>query len=118
MFSFQALKKIGHDKLILLLCVAVFLSYLPEAGEYSCFFVYLRLVSISVNKPTRNSTLRFNDETNEKKLFISTKKNNSRIYDNVKFIVFMIWLCRYMKVIMVSDKTSKVKVFYYSVKIF
>lgn len=39
-----ALKKLGHDKLILLLCVAVLLSYLPEAGEYSCFFVYLRLV--------------------------------------------------------------------------
>ncbi|KAL5016535.1 hypothetical protein ScPMuIL_006124 [Solemya velum] len=41
---FGALKKIGQDHLILLLCVTVFLSYLPEAGEYSCFFVYLRLV--------------------------------------------------------------------------
>ncbi|XP_064604210.1 hippocampus abundant transcript 1 protein-like isoform X2 [Liolophura sinensis] len=41
---FGALKKIGQDQLILLLCVTVFLSYLPEAGEYSCFFVYLRLV--------------------------------------------------------------------------
>ena len=38
------MKKLGHDKLILMLCVAVFLSYLPEAGEYSCFFIYLRLV--------------------------------------------------------------------------
>lgn len=28
----------------MMLCVAVFLSYLPEAGQYSCFFVYLRLV--------------------------------------------------------------------------
>ncbi|CAG2123290.1 unnamed protein product, partial [Medioppia subpectinata] len=27
-----------------MLCLAVFLSYLPEAGQYSCFFVYLRLV--------------------------------------------------------------------------
>jgi len=27
-----------------MLCVTVFLSYLPEAGEYSSFFVYLRLV--------------------------------------------------------------------------
>ena len=27
-----------------MLCVTVFLSYLPEAGQYSCFFVYLRLV--------------------------------------------------------------------------
>ncbi|KAK3089806.1 hypothetical protein FSP39_006678 [Pinctada imbricata] len=41
---FGALRKIGHDKLILLLCITVFLSYLPEAGEYSCFFVYLRLI--------------------------------------------------------------------------
>ncbi|XP_050400534.1 hippocampus abundant transcript 1 protein isoform X1 [Patella vulgata] len=41
---FGSLKKIGQDNLILLLCIAVFLSYLPEAGEYSCFFVYLRLV--------------------------------------------------------------------------
>ncbi|CAH1772781.1 unnamed protein product [Owenia fusiformis] len=41
---FGALRKIGQDHLILMLCVTVFLSYLPEAGEYSCFFVYLRLV--------------------------------------------------------------------------
>ncbi|KAF6030366.1 hypothetical protein EB796_011351 [Bugula neritina] len=41
---FGALKKLGHDKLILLLCFTVLLSYLPEAGEYSCFFVYLKLV--------------------------------------------------------------------------
>ena len=41
---FGALRKIGQDHLILMLCVAVFLSYLPEAGEYSSFFVYLRLV--------------------------------------------------------------------------
>eukprot|EP00095_Tigriopus_kingsejongensis_P008958 snap_masked-scaffold334_size202906-processed-gene-0.7 protein:Tk08958 transcript:snap_masked-scaffold334_size202906-processed-gene-0.7-mRNA-1 annotation:"hippocampus abundant transcript 1 protein" len=41
---FGALKKIWKDKTILMLCVTVFLSYLPEAGQYSCFFVYLRLV--------------------------------------------------------------------------
>nr|CAG4640716.1 EOG090X033O [Eulimnadia texana] len=41
---FAALKKVGKDKTILMLCVTVFLSYLPEAGQYSCFFVYLRLV--------------------------------------------------------------------------
>lgn len=40
---FGALRKIGQDRLILMLCMTVFLSYLPEAGEYSCFFVYLRL---------------------------------------------------------------------------
>lgn len=42
----QALKKVGKDRTILMLCVTVFLSYLPEAGQYSCFFVYLQLVSI------------------------------------------------------------------------
>jgi len=41
---FASLKRIGKDHLILMLCVTVFLSYLPEAGEYSSFFVYLRLV--------------------------------------------------------------------------
>jgi hypothetical protein len=30
-----------------MLCVTVFLSYLPEAGQYSCIFVYLKLVSFS-----------------------------------------------------------------------
>ena len=44
----QALRKIGQDRLILMLCMTVFLSYLPEAGEYSCFFVYLRLVSTAI----------------------------------------------------------------------
>ncbi|XP_067677750.1 hippocampus abundant transcript 1 protein-like isoform X2 [Haliotis asinina] len=39
---FGSLRKVGQDNLIMLLCVTVFLSYLPEAGEYSCFFVYLR----------------------------------------------------------------------------
>ncbi|GFR62927.1 hippocampus abundant transcript 1 protein [Elysia marginata] len=43
---FGALKKVGQDLLILLLCVTVFLSYLPEAGEYSSIFVYLRLTLI------------------------------------------------------------------------
>ena len=41
---FAALRKMWKDKTILMLCVTVFLSYLPEAGQYSCFFVYLRLV--------------------------------------------------------------------------
>ncbi|RWS03485.1 hippocampus abundant transcript 1 protein-like protein, partial [Dinothrombium tinctorium] len=41
---FASLKKVGKDRMILMLCIAVFLSYLPEAGQYSCFFVYLRLV--------------------------------------------------------------------------
>ena len=27
-----------------MISLVTFLSYLPEAGQYSCFFVYLRLV--------------------------------------------------------------------------
>merc|ERR1719319_2185426 len=41
---FLSLKKMWKDSTILMLCITVFLSYLPEAGQYSCFFVYLRLV--------------------------------------------------------------------------
>lgn len=41
---FAALRKVGADRTVLMLCVAVFLSYLPEAGQYSCIFVYLKLV--------------------------------------------------------------------------
>lgn len=41
---FSALRKVGKDNTILMLCVTVFLSYLPEAGQYSCIFVYLKLV--------------------------------------------------------------------------
>lgn len=33
---FAALRKAGLDHTILMQCVAVFLSYLPEAGQYSC----------------------------------------------------------------------------------
>lgn len=41
---FKSLVQVTGDKTILLLSLAVFLSYLPEAGQYSCIFVYLRLV--------------------------------------------------------------------------
>ncbi|XP_036220275.2 hippocampus abundant transcript 1 protein isoform X1 [Bactrocera oleae] len=40
---FSALRKVGSDQTILMQCVAVLLSYLPEAGQYSCIFVYLKL---------------------------------------------------------------------------
>uniref|UniRef100_A0A1B6D0Q8 Major facilitator superfamily (MFS) profile domain-containing protein n=1 Tax=Clastoptera arizonana TaxID=38151 RepID=A0A1B6D0Q8_9HEMI len=40
---FSSLRKVGKDHTILMLCVTVFLSYLPEAGQYSCIFVYLKL---------------------------------------------------------------------------
>ena len=38
------MRKVGKEKFVLLLSVTVFLSYLPESGEYASFFVYLRLV--------------------------------------------------------------------------
>lgn len=41
---FGALRKAGKDRMIFTLCISVFLSYLPEAGQYSCFFVYLKLI--------------------------------------------------------------------------
>uniref|UniRef100_A0A6A7G087 Hippocampus abundant transcript 1 protein n=1 Tax=Hirondellea gigas TaxID=1518452 RepID=A0A6A7G087_9CRUS len=41
---FSALWKVSSDRRILLISMTVLLSYLPEAGQYSCFFVYLRLV--------------------------------------------------------------------------
>ena len=41
---FVSLRKFGKDKMIMMLCIAVFFSYLPEAGQYSCFFVYLKLI--------------------------------------------------------------------------
>ncbi|ESO11368.1 hypothetical protein HELRODRAFT_194830 [Helobdella robusta] len=41
---FASLRKIGHDKLIVMLALTVFLSYLPEAGEYSSIFVYLQII--------------------------------------------------------------------------
>jgi len=41
---FTALWKVSKDRNVLLISLTVLLSYLPEAGQYSCFFVYLRLV--------------------------------------------------------------------------
>ncbi|XP_030327234.1 hippocampus abundant transcript-like protein 1 isoform X3 [Strigops habroptila] len=39
---FASLKKVRKDSTVLLICITVFLSYLPEAGQYSSFFLYLR----------------------------------------------------------------------------
>uniref|UniRef100_A0A8P4GFF4 Hippocampus abundant transcript 1 protein n=1 Tax=Dicentrarchus labrax TaxID=13489 RepID=A0A8P4GFF4_DICLA len=39
---FTSLRKVGQDSTVLLICITVFLSYLPEAGQYSSFFLYLR----------------------------------------------------------------------------
>ncbi|NWZ58112.1 MF14A protein, partial [Haliaeetus albicilla] len=41
---FASLKKVGQDSVVLLICITVFLSYLPEAGQYSSFFLYLRQI--------------------------------------------------------------------------
>lgn len=41
---FILFKSVGQDKNLFLFCTTVFLSYLPEAGEYTCIFVYLKYV--------------------------------------------------------------------------
>ncbi|CAH8548728.1 unnamed protein product [Schistosoma turkestanicum] len=41
---FATLRRMTNDHLVLMICITTFLSYLPEAGQYSSFFVYLRLV--------------------------------------------------------------------------
>ncbi|KAI6223180.1 Hippocampus abundant transcript 1 protein [Aphelenchoides besseyi] len=41
---FLSLRIIAKDWMVLQLAIIVFLSYLPEAGQFSCFFVYLKLV--------------------------------------------------------------------------
>lgn len=41
---FASLRRVGQDSTVLLICITVFLSYLPEAGQYSSFFLYLRQV--------------------------------------------------------------------------
>lgn len=41
---FAALRKIGQDHVVMLVCGTVFLSYLPEAGQYSSFFLYLKQI--------------------------------------------------------------------------
>ncbi|XP_047238337.1 hippocampus abundant transcript-like protein 1 [Girardinichthys multiradiatus] len=41
---FVSLRRVGKDSTVLLICVTVFLSYLPEAGQYSSFFLYLKQV--------------------------------------------------------------------------
>ncbi|XP_066500048.1 hippocampus abundant transcript 1 protein [Hoplias malabaricus] len=41
---FGSLRKVGKDTTVLVICVTVFLSYLPEAGQYSSFFLYLKQV--------------------------------------------------------------------------
>ncbi|XP_050842979.1 hippocampus abundant transcript-like protein 1 [Serinus canaria] len=41
---FASLKKVRKDPTVLPICITVFFSYLPEAGQYSSFFLYLRQV--------------------------------------------------------------------------
>lgn len=41
---FATLRIVWEDGMVMQLAAVVFLSYLPEAGQFSCFFVYLKLV--------------------------------------------------------------------------
>ena len=41
---FTSLHSIWKDKSVLVISLVTFLSYLPEAGQSTCFFVYLTLV--------------------------------------------------------------------------
>lgn len=45
---FIIIKFIKDDRTVFRLAGIVFLSYLPEAGQFSCIFVYLKLVSLIV----------------------------------------------------------------------
>ena len=54
LFLLQSLRKVGQDPIVLLMCITVFLSYLPEAGQYSCMFLYLKQVSHSQMKALLN----------------------------------------------------------------
>ena len=54
LFPLQSLRKVGQDPIVLLMCITVFLSYLPEAGQYSCMFLYLKQVSHSQTKALLN----------------------------------------------------------------
>jgi predicted MFS family arabinose efflux permease len=48
---FSSLRTALSDSTNMMLCLCVFLSYLPEAGQYSCFFIYLtKVVGFSVEK--------------------------------------------------------------------
>ncbi|CAK9302397.1 unnamed protein product [Gordionus sp. m RMFG-2023] len=38
------IRRIGKDRTIMILCITIFFSYLPESGQYSSFFVYLKLI--------------------------------------------------------------------------
>lgn len=41
---FALLKKVGIDQTVLLICITVVFSFIPEAGVYSCILVYIRYV--------------------------------------------------------------------------
>ncbi|MEQ2214817.1 Hippocampus abundant transcript 1 protein, partial [Xenoophorus captivus] len=49
---FASLRRVGKDSTVLLICVTVFLSYLPEAGQYSSFFLYLKQIPGSFSSPS------------------------------------------------------------------
>ena len=69
LFPLQSLRKVGQDPIVLLMCITVFLSYLPEAGQYSCMFLYLKQVSHSQMKALLNTRTIITDhpKTKQKK---------------------------------------------------
>ena len=66
LFPLQSLRKVGQDPIVLLMCITVFLSYLPEAGQYSCMFLYLKQVSHSQMKALFNTRTIITDHTKTK----------------------------------------------------
>jgi len=71
-----------------MLCVTIFFSYLPEAGEYSSFFVYLRLVSMT--SWLCLVFVRFSSIT-----FVHFNCNVSAKYDLALYIIFIIIIIIY-----------------------
>ena len=67
LFLLQSLRKVGQDPIVLLMCITVFLSYLPEAGQYSCMFLYLKQVSHSQMKALLNTQTIATDHPKKKK---------------------------------------------------
>lgn len=55
----KSLRKVGQDSTVLLICITVFLSYLPEAGQYSCFFLYLKQVTVYLQAQVLRGRLQF-----------------------------------------------------------
>ncbi|XP_023255262.1 hippocampus abundant transcript 1 protein-like, partial [Seriola lalandi dorsalis] len=65
---FASLRRVGKDTTVLLICVTVFLSYLPEAGQYSSFFLYLRQLAGQQVRPGAAQAIRGKPESSIERL--------------------------------------------------